>query len=284
WVQSELRSESMRTFLAVALFLSISVLSSAQLKGQDPQPQLRRNPAAVCGDQSQGLPDFYYDAVLSLIMPPEWKHGLIRVMVGGEIKLALWTDGEKFKLWTDKPDIAQKNIYQFLLDLDQTCRLPPDPRDAFELLKINWQSKDLSAAQFAQLHRDFTGALSKYVVWIQGRYAEMIATRMKIISWTRRHIRFSTTIATNISRYLQRIGIATWIRWSIGRIVSGSWAKIAFIERFGADNPNKASFDCHRLCRQQLVIELKEKMCCNVRRPQSIISNARRINRTLTLV
>jgi len=172
----------MRTFLAVALFLSISVLSSAQLKGQDPQPQLRRNPAAVCGDQSQGLPDFYYDAVLSLIMPPEWKHGLIRVMVGGEIKLALWTDGEKFKLWTDKPDIAQKNIYQFLLDLDQTCRLPPDPRDAFELLKINWQSKDLSAAQFAQLHRDFTGALSKYVVRIQGRYAEMIATRMKIIS------------------------------------------------------------------------------------------------------
>jgi len=115
-------------------------------------------------------------------MPPEWKHGLIRVMVGGEIKLALWTDGEKFKLWTDKPDIAQKNIYQFLLDLDQTCRLPPDPRDAFELLKINWQSKDLSAAQFAQLHRDFTGALSKYVVRIQGRYAGMIATRMKIIS------------------------------------------------------------------------------------------------------
>jgi hypothetical protein len=172
----------MRMSISVGLVLSLGLISSPELNGQERHLQPPSNPAGVCGNESSGLPDFYYDAVLSRIKPPEWEHGLIRVMVGGEIRLGLWTDGEKFRLWTEKPDIPQKNINQFLHDLDQACQLPPDPGDAFKLLKINWESKDLSAAQFGQLHSDFTGALSKYVEKIRGRYAEMIATRMKIVS------------------------------------------------------------------------------------------------------
>ncbi len=68
-----------------------------------------------------------------------------------------------------------------MLDLDQDCHLPPDPQDAFPLPKITWESKELSAAKFAQLHLGFTSALSKYASNIQGRYAEMIATRISVV-------------------------------------------------------------------------------------------------------
>jgi hypothetical protein len=171
----------MRIFVAVALILCGVVATSPLLNAQVSQAQARSNPAAPCGDQSRGLPDFYYDAVLSLIKPPEAHHHLVQIMAGGEIKLVLWTDGQKFKLWTNKLVTPQKNIGQFLLDLDQDCRLPPDPQDAFALLKMTWESKDLSAAQFAQLHLGFTEALAKYGANIQGRYAEMIATRTSVV-------------------------------------------------------------------------------------------------------
>lgn len=171
----------MRTSFVVSLALLAAVILPPRLQGQEPQAQPQKNPAAVCGDESRGLPDFYYGAVLSYVEPPEWRHGLIKIVVGGDVKLALWTDGQKFKLWTDKPDISQKSIGLFLEDLDQACRLPPDPHDAFALLKISWESRDLSADQFAQLHRDFTKGLSQYGSEIQGRYPGMISKRAWVI-------------------------------------------------------------------------------------------------------
>jgi hypothetical protein len=48
------------------------------------QSMKRLNPGSPCGDQSKGLPDFYREAVLSYIEPPDWKHSLIRISVGGE--------------------------------------------------------------------------------------------------------------------------------------------------------------------------------------------------------
>ncbi|MGA9568747.1 MAG: hypothetical protein WBS17_01575 [Candidatus Acidiferrales bacterium] len=173
----------MRIFVAVALILCGLVVTPLLLDAQVSRAQPRSSPAAPCGDQSRGLPDSYYDAVISLVKPPEAQHHLIQIMAGGEIKLVLWTDGQKFKLWTNKLVTPQKNIGQFLLDLDQECRLPPDPQDAFALLKLTWESKDLSAAQFALLHRGFTEALSKYAANMQGRYAEMIATRISVVSF-----------------------------------------------------------------------------------------------------
>ena len=153
----------MRSFIVAALVL----FSAALLQGQKPQAQT--NPGAACGDQSVGLPDFYYEAVLEHIQPPVGR-GVISIMMGGEKKLVLWTDGEKFQLLMDTPDTAQEGINKFLLDLDQSCRLPADPADAAALIKVKWESKELSPVQFAQIHRDFTSALSQYVSKIQERY------------------------------------------------------------------------------------------------------------------
>ena len=172
---------------------------------------------------------------------------MIRIMVGGEIKLGLWTDGQKFKLWTNKLDIAQKSINQFLLDLDQDCHLPPEPQDAFALLKITWESKDLSAAQFAQLHRGFTEALSKYAANMQGRYADMIATRTSIVSLDADAY---STIYDNSHEHVQ---IDATNQNSdpdpscIARSDFRSWPKRAFIDQFGGEYPNSASVRCNDL-------------------------------------
>lgn len=68
-----------------------------------------------------------------------------------------------------------------MLDLDQSCRLPPDPAAAAALIKIKWESADLSSPQFQQLHRDFTEALSHYIGKIQNRYDALIATRSRVV-------------------------------------------------------------------------------------------------------
>src|SRR5277367_3304245 len=113
--------------MRILVVASLVLFSAALLQGQ--QQRAQTNPAAACGDQSVGLPDFYYEAVLERIRPPV-RHWLISITMGGESKLVLWTDGNKFELWKDMPDIPEKNIDRFLLDLDQSCHLPPDPADA----------------------------------------------------------------------------------------------------------------------------------------------------------
>jgi hypothetical protein len=167
----------MRTSIMMSLALLSAVTLPPRLVGQE----LQKNTPAVCGEHPSYLSDSYEAAVLSLIEPPNWKNNLIRIMVGNQIKIGLWTDGEKFKLWAGSPDIPQKNIYEFLEDLDEACHLLPDPRHAVDLIKFKWESKDLTAAQFAQLHRDFTKGLSQYGSTIQGRYAGMLATRTWVI-------------------------------------------------------------------------------------------------------
>jgi hypothetical protein len=147
-----------------ALFLVPSV------QGQHQPRQRRTNPPAPCGDESRAIPDFYYQAVVDRFKPPGYEKALIKIAVGSAIKIFLLTDEEKFELWTETPVTPQKNVHDFLLDLDQSCRLPPDPADAAALVKVTWESRELSAAQFAQLHRDFMSALSQYVSKIQERY------------------------------------------------------------------------------------------------------------------
>ena len=63
---------------------------------QNQRPQMQSNPGKACAERSKGLPDFYYEAVLERVRPPDWKKLLVRIIVGGERKLALWTDGDKF--------------------------------------------------------------------------------------------------------------------------------------------------------------------------------------------
>jgi hypothetical protein len=136
-------------------------------------------PAKPCGNQAKWtIPDEYYSAVLADIRPVGLGQSLIRITTGGEIKLVLWTDGEKFMLSTDTFDLPQKSIWQFLLDLDRACRLPTDPNDAAALIKIHWEHKELSAAEFATIHERFSAALVNYVSKIQSRYSPLLPNRM----------------------------------------------------------------------------------------------------------
>src|SRR5271167_469605 len=161
-------------------FGALALLSAGLLYAQDNRP--RTNPGKVCGDQSKGLPDFYDEAVLARITPPNWETSLIRIMiVSGERKLALSTNGENFKLWTETPDIPQKTIIDFLFGLDQKCVLPADPTEAVALLRIKWQSADLSAAQFGKIHADFVNALSQFVSSAGGRYDETMKSKLGVI-------------------------------------------------------------------------------------------------------
>ena len=168
----------MRGRLKILTVAALLLFATGPLPAQEPG---RTNPGTVCGDRSKGLPDFYYEAVIARIEPPDWKKSLIRITVGEEKKLALWSDGKTFKLWTFTSEIAQKNINDFLLDLDQSCRLPADPSEAAALIKVKWESSNLSSPQFEKIHRDFTEALSHYVAKTQDRYDGLIATRLRVV-------------------------------------------------------------------------------------------------------
>ena len=146
--------------------------------GETQQKAAKTNPAAPCGHESAGLPGFYYEAVVARLTPPHFERSLISVAEGAEIKIVLMTDGEKFELWTDTPETSQKSVNEFLLDLNQSCRLPPDPADAAGLIKLKWESRPISAAQFEQAHSEFTSAISQYVSKAQARYEHLIEERM----------------------------------------------------------------------------------------------------------
>lgn len=162
-----------RLILAAVFILIASVPIESQLKGN------RTNPASTCGDDSAGIPDFYDTAVFDQLHPPDWEKSLIRISVGNQRKLVLWTDGEKFKLWTDT--VTPGNIEKFLHDLDRDCRLPPNPAAVTAFLKVKWESVDLSPAEFARIHREFTSASAQYVSKAQGRYNLMMQTKLRSI-------------------------------------------------------------------------------------------------------
>jgi len=163
----------MRSYVLALLILFFP----ASLQSQ--QVQQRANPAEPCHNQKKWtIPDDYYFAVLAAIKPPGLGRSLVRIVFGGEIKIVLWTDGEKFQLSTDTFDLPQKSIGKFLLDLDRSCQLPPDPEDAAALIKFNWENKQLSAAQFAQFHDGFATALAQYVAKIQVRYRPLMSRGM----------------------------------------------------------------------------------------------------------
>lgn len=153
----------MRIVVAFLFLVMVGVALQARQQGN-----VRTNPGLPCGDQSSGLPDFYEETFLRRIEPPRWRNSVVRIAVGAGIKLDLWTDGQQFKLWTDT--LTPRNIDSFLLNLDQSCRLPADPADAVALVKVKWESVDLSPTQFAQIHRGFTNALAEYASRAQLRY------------------------------------------------------------------------------------------------------------------
>ncbi len=165
----------MRSLVAALLVLT----AAAPLQPQEQQPQQPQpSRAASCGETpALHQTREYYDAVVDGIYPPIPASRGITITIGEEKKLALHTDGEKFQLWTDTMDVHAKNVWDFLDELDNACSLPSDPADAVKLLNINWESRDLSEAQFEQLHEDFMSALSRYVPSVEERSAYFMKTK-----------------------------------------------------------------------------------------------------------
>jgi len=157
--------------LALAIFV---LCTSTFLPARAEKP--RTNPGKPCGDDSKGLPGFYYEAVLARISPPE--NSLLSISLTGEKTIVLEATGDRFELWADTFDIPQKTIHQFLMDLDQQCHLPVDPQDAAALVKVRWESREISPTQFLELHRDFLQVLSAFVSKARDRDSSMLETKM----------------------------------------------------------------------------------------------------------
>ena len=172
-VHSKIRIVAAVTFLALS-----PALARAQHKTLP-----KTNPGLPCGSDGASVPYSYDQAVLDAIKPPveQGKRQLITIMVGREKPIVLQSDGEKFAIRTATPQITQKNIYAFLDDLNDSCRLPADPDDAIKLIPVKWESEDLTADEFGRLHSDFSKALLQYVSNIADKYRSIIASRMTLI-------------------------------------------------------------------------------------------------------
>jgi hypothetical protein len=172
-LHSKVRIVAAVTFLA---------LSPALAQAQHKTPP-KTNPGLPCGSDGASVPYSYDQAVLNGIKPPveQGKRQLITIMVGREKPIVLQTDGEEFAIRTATPQIAQKNIYAFLEDLNDSCRLPADPDDAIKLIPFKWESKDLTADEFGQLHADFSKALLQYVSNMGDEYRSIVKSRMMSI-------------------------------------------------------------------------------------------------------
>jgi hypothetical protein len=179
----------MRT-LAAFIFLS-----AALLNGQE------HNPAKTCGEHGQGLlTDAYYQAVLErALRPPNERMSLISISVSGpyaQWRLVLRERGSKFELLRGT---TESHVYESLADLDATCQLPSDVISA-ERLKVKWESVELPAAKFGQLHREFTSALSQYASNVQARYAPLLATGTFSITF---HVPEYTVLYDNRSEHIE---------------------------------------------------------------------------------
>lgn len=163
--------------LAMILVLPFCPVSArSQEKGRN-----HAKPAAPCHRESTSIPGSYYWDVISEFKPPHFENYPISIAEGAEKKIVLVADGDKFEMWTDTPQISQKGVGDFLFDLDDHCRLPLDPADAAKMIKLKWEKVDLPAAQFAELHRQFTEALLHYTSRAQDRYEPTLSTKESVI-------------------------------------------------------------------------------------------------------
>ncbi|MGA7367060.1 MAG: hypothetical protein WA424_13795 [Candidatus Sulfotelmatobacter sp.] len=154
----------------------LTLCGVSQLSAQSSPPK----PGISCEDESHALESgVYVYAVMDHIWPaafPVSRGITVAVQFRPEVKVFLHTDGKKFELWTGTAGVPGDNVWDFLRDLADSCRLPPDPADAVKLLKIRWEAKELQRPQFEQLHKDLMGALADYVSTVRERSAYFMTT------------------------------------------------------------------------------------------------------------
>jgi hypothetical protein len=175
-VEVGLGDEMKNNLIVLALALGgISQLSAQQ--GPQPGPP---KAGVSCEDESHALESgVYVFAAVDHIWPPAFptSRGItVAVQFSWEMKVFLHTEGGKFELWMGAAEVPGNNVWNFLGDLADSCRLPPDPADAVKLLKIRWEVKELQRPQFEQLHKDLMGALADYVSTVRERSAYFMTT------------------------------------------------------------------------------------------------------------
>ena len=134
-----------------------------------------------CGEDGQGLfRDWYYEAVLHLVRPPDWQY-LISISFSspGETKYILrMTVDRKFELLRGTPE---KSIVETLEAADHICALPLDPFEALGSVHFNWRRVSIPQNTFEQLDQDFTRAVAKHVSNAQSRYGERLKSRAETV-------------------------------------------------------------------------------------------------------
>jgi hypothetical protein len=156
--------------ITIAFCWGSPLLSQQSQKGS---PKLISN----CAQQKNGLASgAYVDAVLRevrppTVLPPSPVSAGIKVAVqfASQVKVFLYTDGHKFELLMGTANVPGNNVWSFLEDVADSCSLPPDPADAVKLLKIKWNTKELSQEEFVHLHADFMAALTSYISTVRER-------------------------------------------------------------------------------------------------------------------
>ncbi len=163
---------------ALALFLASPLYSQ-----QATQPGVQKA-ALNCEEQRHALETgVYVYAVMDYIWPPDYPRPNPISFLGITLAVGLWPEGKvflhakgtKFELWLGTPEVPGNNIWDFLDDVADSCKLPPDPADAVKLLKVHWEVETITREQFERLHEDFMTALTDFVSTVRERSAFVMA-------------------------------------------------------------------------------------------------------------
>jgi len=156
------------------------IILSALAQGQQLDLEKQQAHAEKCGVQAQGLLTYWYSqAVWEHILPQDRPRSLITISVsltGTPSKLIVRAaDAVNFELLRGTP---LENFDVALDNLNKSCRLPLNPIEAAKLIRTTWERVDLPSNKAAQIHRDFTTALSEYSANMQKRYNSLLSTAL----------------------------------------------------------------------------------------------------------
>jgi len=148
------------------------------LCSQGKQPQEPAKSRVSCEEQANAIASgTYIYAVMDRIWPADLRIGIsVAVQFNFGRKVILYYDGEKYDLWLGIAGVPNENVWNFMGDIADSCKLPPDPAEAVKLLKVHWEERHLQQAQFEQLHRDFLTAFTQYSSTVKERSAYSMAT------------------------------------------------------------------------------------------------------------
>jgi len=170
----------MRSQLLFLAFLVCCICPlHAQQTAQHPRPPAS---STHCDDQSHALDSgVYVYSALDQIWPPDFpvSGGItiaVLVNVKSGSKLFLHTDGSTFELWMGTAQVPKNNVWTFLRDVADSCRLPRDPGEAVRLLNVRWEVKAVQQAQFQHLHGEFLTSLAEYASTVRERSDYFMAT------------------------------------------------------------------------------------------------------------